>query len=341
MKYTSYTAFEKHLEGAAPNHFAEIYLVLAKEAFVRKQAVDRLATLLLKGEKSPELCLHIFDGEKHNADAVIQELEALAFFSKKRLIALHNVDAFDKAATLKLEAYAAAPNRSVCFIATAGSINRGTTFYKKMEKAGVVLDVAEEKPWEREKTVSDWLHHEAAKLGKQMAPPHCLALVKQLGTDQALIQTELHKLACFVGERKTITDRDIAAISTSVTLDNAWQLGEAIFRRDAAAALRVSKALLTDGTALIALLRQIRSQFQTEFQVCSILSNGGTPANVAQEFPYMKGTILDRHIRQSQDYGMQRFKEGLLAIDAAELQAKNSMIDPDFLAERLVIKLTI
>lgn len=341
MKYTSYPAFEKHLEGAAPNHFAEIYLVLAKEAFVRKQAADRLAALLLQGEKSPELCLHIFDGEKHNADAVIHELQALAFFSKKRLIALHNVDAFDKAGTLKLEAYAASPNRSVCFIATAASINRGTTFYKKMEKAGVVLDVAEEKPWEREKTVSDWLHHEAAKLGKQMAPHHCLALVKQLGTDQALIQTELQKLVCYVGERKTITDRDIAAISTSVTLDNAWQLGEAIFRRDAAAALRVSKALLTDGTALIALLRQIRSQFQTEFQVCSILSNGGTPANVAQEFPYMKGTILDRHIRQSQEYGMQRFKEGLMAIDAAELQAKNSMTDPDFLAERLVIKLTI
>lgn len=340
MKYTNLAAFEKHLEGAAPNHFSQIYLVLSKESFVRKQATDVLTALYLKGEQ-PELSLHTFDGDKHSIDMIMRELMSMPLFSKKRLIIVHNVDALDKDATTKLEAYAAAPNRSVCFAATATTVNRATTYYKKMEKIGVVLDVAEEKPWEKEKYVADWLFNEAAKIGKKLPMPSCQALVKQLGTDQSVLQSELQKLICYVGERQTITDRDIAAICSVANLDNGWQLGEAIFRRDPPAALRISKGLLTDGIALIALLRQIRSQFQTEFQICTILTRGGTPNDVAQEYPYMKGAILDRHVRQSQEYGLQRFKEGVLAIDAAELQAKNSMVDPDFIAERLIIKLTV
>jgi DNA polymerase-3 subunit delta len=341
MKYSNLAAFEKHLESAAPAHFADIYCILAKELFVRKHAADRLTTLVLKGEASPELSVHVFDSEKHGVEVILAELEMMAFFSKKRVIIVQNVDGYDKASTLKLEAYCSSPNRTVCFVAVAPSLNRATTFYKKLEKVGIVLDVADEKPWEREKVIVDWLHGEAAREGKQLGPQVSQILVKQLGTDQILLSSELQKLICYVGERKMIAESDVAAVSPVTNLENGWQLGEAIFRRDATSALRISKGLLLEGTALIALLRQIRSQFQTEFQVCSILVQGGTSADVSKEFPYMKGTILERHVRQSQTYGMQRFKKGLLAIDETEIQAKNSATDSEFLAERLIIKLTL
>lgn len=341
MKYSNLAAFEKHLESAAPHHFSDIYLILAKDGFVRKQAADCLTALVLKNEPSPALSIHLFDAEKQSMDPVLQELETMAFFSKKRIVIVQGGESLDKASTLKLEGYCAAPNRSVCFVVTASSINRASTFYKKLEKVGVVLDVAEEKPWEREKTIANWLQGEAAKEGKLLSPQVSQMLIKQLGTDQTRLSSELLKLVCYVGERKTISEKDISAISPVVNLENGWQLGEAIFRRDVSAALRISKGLLVDGIALIALLRQIRSQFQTEFQVCSILTQGGTAADVAHEFPYMKGMILERHVRQSQAYGMLRFKQGLLAIDEAELQAKNSAIDAEFLTERLIIKLTL
>lgn len=341
MKYSNLAAFEKHLEGAAPHHFADVYTVLAKEAFARKQATDRLIALVLKEEKSPELSLHIFDGDKHPVETILQELETVSFFSKKRVLIIHGADSFDKASTLKLENYCSSPNRSVCLVFTAVSLNRATTFYKKLEKVGIVLDIPEEKPWEKEKTLVDWLQKEAQQQGKQLSQQVSQMLVKQLGADQMLLSTELSKLICYVGDRKAITEKDVGDLSPTTNLENGWQLGEAIFRRDLTSALRISKGLLMDGTAIIALLRQIRSQFQTEFQVCSILVHGGSPADVAQEFPYMKGMILERHIKQSQSYGMPRFKQGLLAIDEAEIQAKNSLIDPDFLTERLIIKLTL
>jgi DNA polymerase-3 subunit delta len=341
MKYSNLTAFEKHLEGAAPSHFADIYLIMAKEPFVRKQATDYLTKLVLKNEENPQLSMHVFDAEKHGADQVLRELKTMSFFAKKRLIIVQNADSFDKASTLKFEKYCESPNRFTCFVIVTASLNRVTTFYKKLEKAGVVLDVPEEKPWEREKSVADWLIKESIKQKTEMNPQVAHILIKQVGTDQMLLSSELAKLICYVGDRKAISEKDVETLCCVANLENGWQLGEAIFRRDATAALRISKGLLLDGVALIALLRQIRSQFQTEYQVCSILNRGGTPVDVSKEFPYMKGIILERHVRQSQTYGMQRFKSGLLAIDEAEIQAKNSAMDAEFLAERLIIQLTV
>jgi DNA polymerase-3 subunit delta len=252
---------------------------------------------------------------------------------------VNNVDALNKAALTKLEGYFLKPNPTVCLVVAAGAINRSTTFYKACEKVGVLLDVPEEKPWEKEKSLSEWLRMEANKQGKVISHSCCQMLVKQLGTDQMLLKNELDKLICYTGDKTHIDESAIATICGSINTDNGWQLGEAIFNFDIKMALSISKALLADGVAPIALLRQIRSQFQTEFQIATLLASGGGATDVSAQFPYMRGAILERHLRQAASYGLGRFKKGMLAIDAAELQAKNSSADPDFLMELLIVKL--
>jgi DNA polymerase-3 subunit delta len=123
-------------------------------------------------------------------------------------------------------------------------------------------------------------------------------------------------------------------------METTWQLGEAVFTHDAPSAIRIGRSQLSSDTPLIPLLRQLRSQFQTEFQVCTLLLRGASPSDITQEFPYMRGAILDRHIKQARGYGLERFKEGILAIDKAEMEAKNSSMDPEFIFDVLMVKLT-
>lgn len=341
MKYTNLRAFEKHLEGASPQNFADIYLVISKESFDRKTAIDRLLACILKDQNNPSMSMQTFEAGRHSIQDVLNELNAMAFFSTKRVILVQDAENFDKAANSKLESYFEKPNSSICLVISAAAVNHATNFYKKAEKIGVVFEAAEEKPWEKEKTMTAWLATEAAAQGKKIDPAACQFMIKQLGTNQSSLHNEFQKLVCYVGTRPEITLKDVGAIIGSVNLENAWQLGEAIFKREGGNALRITKALLNDGTVFLALLRQIRTQFQTEFQVCSILTNGGTPGDVTQQFPYMKGTILDRHVQMSQNYGMQRFRKGLMTIDETEVNAKNSSVDHDVLAELLIVKLTM
>jgi DNA polymerase III subunit delta len=340
VKYTNLRAFEKHLEGAAPNHLSPIYIVLGKEAFQRKTAIDKLSSALRKGKNENDLMLQVLNANQLTARGLMQELSAFNLFSSKQAIIVEGAENLDKDSTAALEKYFNDPNPLIHLILSATSLHHGSNFYKKGEKVGIVLEILEEKSWEKERTIQEWIALTVAEEGKSIDSACCRQIVQALGTQQELLFSELQKLICYIGKRASITSHDIAAIISPVASDTVWQLGEAIFRRDSASAMSICKALLSDETPFFMLLRQLRSQFQTELQVCSILSLEGDPAAITRQFPYMKGNILERHIGYSQGYGMQGFIAGLLKIDDVELQAKNSGLDVGFLAELLIVKLT-
>lgn len=340
MKLTQLRAFEKHLVGAAPSHLSFLYLILGKEAFQRKTAVEKLILTLEKSADGGSIELQNLDAERVSTKELMQEVNAMSLFASKRAILIEGAEKLDKEAMGALERYFDKPNASIHLILSASTLHHGTSFYKKCEKIGIILEFLEEKPWEKERSTQEWIISTLAEEGKSIDSSCSHQLVKLLGTQHELLYNELQKLMCFIGHRTQITMQDISAIISPVSLETGFQLGEAIFRRDAAAAMRICKGLLLDDTPFVVLLRQLRSQFQTEYQICSILSQGGGPAEISRQFPYMKGAILDRHMAFAQGYGMQNLKAGILKIDETELQAKNSGLDMDFLAELLIVKLT-
>lgn len=339
MKFNSVRAFEKHLVAAAPNHFCHLYFILCKESFERRSAFDKLHSSYFPKNKDTAFGLQVFDGDRLSIDDLMGELYTNALFAEKRILHIQDADKLDKSAMNKLESYFEKPNSAVCLVISASAINHNTNFYKKGEKIGIIFELAEEKPWEKERSIQQWIGAYLAHEGKQITQPASLQLVKCIGTDQSQLQSELQKLLCYIGNRKEIQLEDIAAITSSIAVETGWQLGEAIFRRDILSAFRIAKGMLLDGVPLILMLRQLRSQFQTGLQVAEHLNRGGGAADIAKQFPYMKGAILERNMGMAQGYGLKRYCEGLLNIDATELRAKNS-IDPDLLAEILIIKLT-
>lgn len=340
MKYDNLRAFEKHLEGAQPDHFSNCYLIIGKESFDCKEATDLLVKALLPEASQRELSLKQYQGDKLSVEVILNELNSLSFFCTRKVIIVHQVEKLKKEELKSLEATLDRLPRTYFLILVSESLSTASTFYKKAEKSGVVLDFPDLKPWEREKRLMEWTAKQAAAYRKNMPYQAVQLLVKQIGPDPALLEQEFQKLLCYVGERKEITPQDIQAISTASHTETIWQLGEAIFMGDRKAAIHISRAMLSDDTALLSLLRQIRSQFQTEYQVCSLLNSGGGAQAVSAEFPYMRGQILENHIRMAGRYGMERFKKGLLAIDAAELKAKSSGPDPELLLELLILQLT-
>lgn len=204
-----------------------------------------------------------------------------------------------------------------------------------------MLDIPEEKPWQKEKSIADRIAKTVAAEGKTIDPAAADLLKQHLGTETALVKQELEKIFCYIAERKEITPEDICTLCSSVNIESAWQLGDAIFTFDIKGAIRMTKGLLNDGVQIIELLRQVRSQVKTKMQICSILHSGGGSQGVSKMFPYMRGNILNRNIEQAQKFGLERCRRGLIAIDNTELQVKSSSFDPSFLAEMLMFKLAV
>ena len=340
MKYSNLRAFNKHLEEAGPNHPSPVYMLLGKSEFDRKEAAKDLTHSLLGTQHPSEHTLTVFDGERLSINEVMQDLHSMTFFAENRVVLINRAEKLTKPVTVQLVQYFEKSNPSVFLIISASTINRATSFYKNAEKVGVVLDLVEEKPWEQENTLVQKIVERTRDKGKTINQNTSRYLVKYAGTDQAQLQQEIEKLVCYVGDRDVITEADICAICTGVNTENAWQLGEAIFRCEGGKALRIATGLLSEGEPFFSLVRQVRSQFQSKFQICAILLSGGSVADVQKQFPYMKGQILQKNTELARRYGMDRFRKGMLAIDETELLAKNSSLSHDLLFERLIIKLT-
>lgn len=341
MKYNTLRAFEKHLEAATPDHFSSVYVILSKDGFERRQAVEKLLQFLRKGLKLSSFCEKSLDGENLDPLTLKQELGSFSLFSNRQILLIQQADKLNSSCKEILQGFFTQPNRSLFLILSAAALAPSTRFYQQAEKAGVILELPfTEKAWEKEKLMVEWLLTQAQNAGKGIDHATCQLLLKKLGTDPAFLFQEWEKLICYVGDRSHINKQDVEAICGSIPLETIWQLGEALFQRDVASALRISKGLISEGVAFFSLIRQVRSQFQTEYQVCSLLVNGGGPNEITAAFPYMKGAILERHMQMARKYGIEAFKQALIEIDHTEVDAKNSSVSPEILLDRLIIKLT-
>lgn len=340
MKYSQWRPFEKHLESAAPSHFSDVYLVISKEEFEKKNAENAILRHL--GGSASSLPSKVLEGESTSPDVLQGELNSFSLFaSGRQIVVLRNIDKLKAASKEVLEAYLANPSRSHYLLLTAESLPSNTNLYKKAEKCGVIFEgLNAEKPWEKEPRLLAWLQEQAALSEKNFEPQAAQALLKQIGLEVGLLHQELEKLICYVGERKAITLSDVNAICLHFPTDTIWQFGEAIFRQQAGTAFQVVRGLLKESHALIPLLRQLRTQFQTGYQVCSLLLSGGSAMDVSSQFPYLKGALLQKQIDLARGFGHHRYKQGLILIDQTEVLAKNSSIDPDLLIDTLIIKLT-
>lgn len=316
-----------------------IYLLVSKNDHDLSEASQAIVKALFpKGDHS-EMEVKSLPAENTQIQDVLTELNTINIFAKKRIFIYRNIDKLTKTATAALEDYIDKANPDVLLVLTAQSVNKGTKFYKKAEKQGVILDIPEEKPWQREKSVINWLHEKVQRDGKQAEPRALEALVKQIGTDQNFLEQEIEKIYCYIGDRKLITIADIASISSFVNVDSIWQLGESIFSFNVSDALKCMKSLLDDEVPLLTLLRQLRSQYQTYLQICTILAAGQGKDEVVKHFRYLTGNILNKKITEAQSYGLNRFKKGILKIDETELKVKSSAANLEFLAEMLVVSL--
>lgn len=338
MRYDNLRAFAKHICSSAPNHLSNIYLFISKNSYDLTEA-NKILINTLFSDKYSEMEVRTFSQENFDLAKFLDEVNTLSFFTKKRIVILQNFDKLNTA-QIALEDYIDRLNNQVILILNSEVFNKNTKFFKKIEKAGVILDIPEEKLWQKEKSIHQWLKEKIARDGKTIDPQGIELLIHQIGINQNILDQELFKLYCYMGEKSHIKIEEIQAICSSFNSHTIWELSDAIFSFFTGKALKAIHALLFDGASLLGLLYQLRTQFQTQLQIASILTNSQSKEEITKTFPYIKGNILNKKVSEIQNYGLERLKKGLILINEYELKAKNSGENPNMLAELLVIHLS-
>lgn len=287
----------------------------------------------LKNFPSGDACSRsLFYPDTFSEEAFFQEINTLPFLTQSKLVIVHQIDALSKQNLVSLEKVAEQPPPWISLILTASHLSAQSRLYKLISKKGKVTRTQNEKAWEKEKRLADWLVEQAALEKVLLSPQSATYLVK--GVHESTLQTELEKLICFVGDRKEITLEDIRLLSTPAHHETLWQLGDALFARDIALSLKTGTILLRDGMAIFPLLAHLRSQFKTAIQILEAAAEG----QLSQKFPYLKGRLAEKKLSLLKGYGANDLKQGVLLIYEAELKAKNGF-DTSLALEMLLVRL--
>lgn len=326
MKLTSIKAFEKHIEGAEKTTFAPLYLIVSEEGRENRTAVDMLLEKIGKKEGIGPLGVkRVKEGE------LAVELNTPSFFADKQII-LADVDQLngeDEAAALKGSGRA--------FVVLSGS-SGAKAFYRKVEKEGVVLDLAGEKSWQKEKGAEEWVHLFLGKAGKRIERDAAIRLVKETRGDTELLMQELDKLLLYVEARNPITLKDVLLVVPRGAESSTFELGDALFKKERALAIKQIRNLLDQGVAYFAILKSVRSQIETDLKAASILRNGGTKEAISAAIPFLKGFILDKHLENIRLMGFERLKRALVHVDDYELKGKEGSPDYELLSDLFVAR---
>ncbi|MDN3506448.1 MAG: hypothetical protein P0S96_04390 [Simkaniaceae bacterium] len=320
MKFQKLEALEKHFKEAYPEHLSSIYVVICSADSERKKILSSL-TQKLKADCDFKKCPLLKDAIEH--------LGGASLFSGKVAALFDGVDQLVKSEGDLLKQYVQSPNPQGYLLLGASSAKSITELYKVGKKEMVILDLSKEKPWEEKARLQQWIVQVIHHNKKKIAPDAVEALLSRLPPDRLLLQQEIDKLLCFVGDREQITRTDIETICSTSQELNVFHLA-----RDLVWNKVGQVPLISDLSLLLPLVGGLRAQLEMGLKMSALLKKGTSPDAISEAFPRLWPKALQEALSGTKQKGEAFFKKGLIALFDFELGLKTSKSKPETLFTR-------
>ncbi|MHC4219968.1 MAG: DNA polymerase III subunit delta [Planctomycetota bacterium] len=229
-----------------------IVVLHGKETYLIDEGTKRLAAALEAEHGKDTLQRIIVDGETVELADVLDELRTFGLFQNHKLVIVDKADKFlapprtddeqeqPKTAAPRrraLEAYAENPCPGTTLLMRADSWRPG-----KLDKlVGAVIKC---EPVKDEKAVAWCVVAAPKRHGRAIAPEAARLLVDRLGAGLSRLDTELGKLAAFVGDDRAIGPDDVRVLVGQSREEHAWELQTAIVSGRPGEACRTVRELM-------------------------------------------------------------------------------------------------
>ncbi|HKW58051.1 MAG TPA: DNA polymerase III subunit delta [Candidatus Acidoferrum sp.] len=282
-------------------------------------------------------------GETRSA---LEQAQTLPMLAPHQLVFLEDLEVIEKlgeknrdAAVAQLESYFADPAPFTTLVLEATALDQRMRLAKLLaEETLVVACALGEKQQERQRAAVGVAVATAQGLGVRFEPGAADDLAESVAADLLRLKTEIEKLATFVGEKKLITRRDVAAMVISEKTTTVWELADLLAERKSAQALEFLARLLREGEEPPMLLGAIAWMYRKLIEASEVkgVSNGWQAAR-ALAMPPERAELA---VRCARKISQPRLLQGLLALRLADDRLKGSGEDPRTILEFLISDLT-
>ncbi len=324
-----------------------VYFLYGHEDYLIEEEIQELLNRTLS-QKERGFNFHLFNGEEHSIQEIVQTAQTLPMFSQYRFVLISEADHMDELKVEVLMEYIRNPSPTSCLVLHGQTVGPLKKHRKEIEKVGKVTEYSRLKG----RGLVSWMKNRMKEKGKTLSEEAANYLVEVVGDHLHDLDNALEKVFLSVGEKRTIELSDMEEVTTEVKISTVFDLTDAIGRQNLEKALGIlekameSKAIVFRkeeegskfGDPIPFLLSMMAKQYWSMLVIKQMSSHHRDAGELAKEL----GTSL-WNIKKLMDQGKHfpeaSLQEGILKCHQTDLAIKRSRGPKDLLMEKLVIDL--
>jgi DNA polymerase-3 subunit delta len=311
-----------------------IYLLYGNDQALIKKEIDNI----IEKNKIKEESINEYTLPEAGILDIVEDANTIGMFSTKKAIIVGGINIFYSSKVDKieyLEEYLNNPNPDtyLIFKINEEKIDTRKKLVKLIEKKGKIIEFNKKNITNIKKYIEDYLKDNSY----QMSSYDIDYLNKRLGNNLDLVMNELDKLMLYKIEEKIITKEDIDSLTEPLTLEEIFNLTDAVIKNDVKRSLELYHYFLENNYDSLQMLAMLGNQFRLLFQVKRLTNKGYNEATISKELgvhPYrVKLAVQTNYNYSENDYLKYLYK--LATID--EL-IKRGEVDKDLSLELFLLK---
>jgi DNA polymerase III subunit delta len=287
-----------------------------------------------------------YSADRGETQSALEQAQTLPMLSRQQVVFLEDVEKIEKlgeknrdAAVEHLEAYLANPSPFSVLVLEATALDQRMKLAKLLSDKTLVVEVGLGENIEQRLST-------AVTLATAMAREERVEFEKGAAEDLAefvaanlmRLQTEIKKLATYVGDRKIIRRQDVVALVISEKTTTVWELADVLAARQQKKALEFLERLLRDGEEPLQMLGALTWMYRKLIEASEVrgVANGWQAARALG----MRPEQAELALHSARKIGKARLLEGLRALQVADSRLKGGADDTRAVMEFLLIELT-
>lgn len=281
-------------------NYSSVYLLVGLEHYFFDETIRRMKQSLNQKEETDVI---VFDLDEVPVQYVIEEADTLPFFSERKLIIAKNASFLKSTEKGKekiehdLKALEKWMNHQsetaiVIFIAPYEKMDERKKISKLMKEKAVFLEAKSLEGNDLRVWIQSTVQHEGKTIGEEAIQ----LLIEVIGHDLVQLQSEIKKMAIYLGEETEISTSIIEILLSKTLEQDAFQLLNAYLRGDTSTALSVYHDLLRQKEEPIKLTGLLASQIRLMSNVTYLRKKGYHAQAIAKQLkvnPYRVKLIVE------------------------------------------------
>ena len=313
-------------------NFKHIYLLTGEEVYLRSQYKKKLQEALVSPEDTVNI--NFYQGKGISVQELIDQAETMPFFSERRLLVIED-SGFFKNASPELAEYLEQVPETTYFLFVENDVDKRGKLYKTGKKNGGIAEFSSQ----TEDTLMRWILGILKKEQKNITRSTMELFLEKTGTDMNQINMELEKLLSYTLGKEIITAEDVEAVCTTQTVNQIFEMINAMAQKNQRRALDLYYDLLALKEAPMRILYLIARQFNQIMQISELSSQGLGREAIAEKLG-IQSFIVRNGLRYARSFSQEQLRYAVETAVQTETDVKTGKLDEKLAVELVIVEMS-